>query len=179
MAEIALLPGAPVHESCGHKSQVHKRQGPKVGTGCSGAGASDSWVERSSPGHSHWQWPARAGSGRSTARLDSLCGTEGAARCPWHTAGRKAEAYGVRGTTPRSLDMLPRTQLTLSKPSQPLNCLLLAPAPPKQRLQTGTWGGGDEGASVRFQTFKTGKAPVNKLLDICFQRTKDSDASTL
>lgn len=31
MAEIVLLPGAREHRSCGHKSQVYKRQGPKAG----------------------------------------------------------------------------------------------------------------------------------------------------
>lgn len=138
-------------------------------------------VRIGSPGHSHWQWPGRAGSGRSTACLDSLCGTEGAALYPWHTVERKAEAHEVRGAILRSLYKLPITLLALLKPSQALNCLLLAPAPPKQRLQTGTWGRGNGGASVRFQTFisrkKTGKALVNKLPDInCFQRTEDSDA---
>lgn len=39
-AETAQLPGARVHRSCGHKSQVHKRQGPKAGAERSDVGES-------------------------------------------------------------------------------------------------------------------------------------------
>lgn len=147
-----------VHRSWVHKPHIHKSQVHKTGTGCTGVQESGSWVQRGSPGHSRWQWTGKAGSGRSTACLDSLCVREGAGLCPWHTVGRAAEAHEIRGSPTHH-------QLTLSPPlksSQSLNSWLLEPAPPKQKLRTGTWDRGDEGCSDRLQAFiykkQTGKA---------------------
>lgn len=68
-----------------------------------------------------------------------------------------------RSTRNQRIPYTPAT--TLSPPlksSQSLNCWLLAPAPPKQKLRTGTWDRGDGGCSDRPQAFiyrkQTGKA---------------------
>lgn len=85
----------PHEEACTQLNPHRPAQGPfsgtrphtEVATPSSMLPSCQQQPDHGSPGHSHWRWPGRAGSGRSTAGWCSLCGTGGAGRCPWHTGG--------------------------------------------------------------------------------------------